>query len=231
MDELSSKARSLVAAGRAGYRPSPGDRDRVAGALRAQLGATALPPSSPPPLEKSAHPITTALGSKSVLGLAIGLCLVGGGLFFMFRSSAPRTAPPAPTAASASEIAASAPSTIADSADALPVASAVAPPPLSSALPAMSSSKTDRLGQEVALLSRATSALRAGRAADALALLNEHQRKFPKGVLSEERRAAKAQALCSLGRQSEGRAELAHLTPRSPAAVRAQQACGNGNPG
>jgi len=83
----------------------------------------------------------------------------------------------------------------------------------------------------VALLSRATSALRAGRAADALTLLNEHQHKFPKGVLSEERRAAKAQALCSLGRQTEGRAELARLAPHSPAAIRAQQACGNGNPG
>jgi hypothetical protein len=77
----------------------------------------------------------------------------------------------------------------------------------------------------VALLSRATSALRAGRAAEALKALDEHRRKFPNGTLSEERRAARAQALCSLGRIDEGRAELSLLAPRSPAAARASQVC------
>jgi hypothetical protein len=83
----------------------------------------------------------------------------------------------------------------------------------------------DRLAEEVALLSRATTALRAGRAAEALKTLDEHQSRFPRGALSEERRAAKAQALCSLGRMSEGRAELARLAPQSPAAARAKQVC------
>ena len=83
----------------------------------------------------------------------------------------------------------------------------------------------DGLAQEVALLTRATSDLRAGRAADALKALDEHQRKFPNGVLSVERRAARAQALCSLKRVSEGRAELTRLAPQSPAAARAKQVC------
>jgi hypothetical protein len=74
-------------------------------------------------------------------------------------------------------------------------------------------------------LSRAVSALNAGRARDALATLNEHQRQFPRGILGAERKAAKAQALCSLGRLREGRAELAHLSPKSPAAGRAKQVC------
>jgi hypothetical protein len=56
-------------------------------------------------------------------------------------------------------------------------------------------------------------------------VLDEHQRRFPSGALSEERRAAKAQALCLLGRVDEGRAELARLAPRSPAAATAQQVC------
>jgi hypothetical protein len=85
--------------------------------------------------------------------------------------------------------------------------------------------KTDRLAQEVALLSRATSELRAGHAAQALKALAEHQRKFPAGALSEDRRAAKAQALCLLGRVVQGRAELARLPAQSPAAARAAQVC------
>jgi hypothetical protein len=77
----------------------------------------------------------------------------------------------------------------------------------------------------VVLLSRATTALRAGRAVEALKALDEHQSRFPRGALGEERRAAKAQALCSLGRMSEGRAELARLAPESPALARAKQVC------
>jgi hypothetical protein len=85
---------------------------------------------------------------------------------------------------------------------------------------------SDRLSEEVTLLSRATSALRAGRASDALKTLNEHQSKFPKGLLSEERRAARAQALCALGRRPEAEREIAKLSPTSPQAARAKQACG-----
>jgi hypothetical protein len=83
----------------------------------------------------------------------------------------------------------------------------------------------DSLAQEVLLLSRATSALRAGHAGEALKALGEYQRKFPSGALTEERRAAKAQALCISKRVSEGRTELAHLAPGSPAAARARQVC------
>jgi TolA-binding protein len=86
----------------------------------------------------------------------------------------------------------------------------------------------DHLAQEVALLSRATSALRAGRAADALKTLNEHQRQFPRGMLAQERRGARAQALCALGRRQEAQADLATLArtaPQSPQAARARQAC------
>jgi len=95
-----------------------------------------------------------------------------------------------------------------------------AEPPAPSVRPAQ-----DRLAQEVALLARATSDLHAGRAANALKVLDEYQRQFPKGLLTEERRAARAQALCALGRQSEAQAELARLAPQSPAAARAKQVC------
>jgi hypothetical protein len=83
----------------------------------------------------------------------------------------------------------------------------------------------DRLAAEVALLSRATRELRAGRPAEALKALDEYRRKFPKGLLSEEQRAARAQTLCALGRFEEANEKLAGLAPQSPLAVQAKQFC------
>jgi len=86
----------------------------------------------------------------------------------------------------------------------------------------------DRLAQEVAILSRAAGYLEAGRPSDALRAIDEHQRKFPNGVLKEERYAARVQALCALGRRDEAAAELAHLSrlaPDSPQVARARQSC------
>lgn len=78
------------------------------------------------------------------------------------------------------------------------------------------------------LLSRASAELHAARPAAALEALDEHERKFPKGVLRQERAAARVKALCALGRLEEARAELARLTraaPGSPHAARAAEAC------
>ena len=83
----------------------------------------------------------------------------------------------------------------------------------------------DRLAAEVALLSRATRDLRAGRPAEALKALDEYRRKFPKGLLGEEQRAGRAQALCALGRFDEANEKLAALAPQSPLAVQAKQFC------
>jgi len=83
----------------------------------------------------------------------------------------------------------------------------------------------DRLAAEVAILSRATRDLRADRPVEALKALDEYRRKFPKGLLSEEQRAARTQALCSLGRFDEAKARLAELTPKSPLAMQAKQFC------
>lgn len=87
----------------------------------------------------------------------------------------------------------------------------------------------NHLAEEVALLSRATSALRSGNSSEALATLAEHQRRFPRGVLSQQRHAARAQALCQLGRKTEAKTELAKLAKSSPLAARTRQACGFGD--
>jgi hypothetical protein len=85
----------------------------------------------------------------------------------------------------------------------------------------------DSLSEEVAILSRAETELHSGRPENALSLLNEHERKFSNGILAEERIAARVQALCALGRNTEADAQLVHLSPKSLHGQRARQACGS----
>ncbi len=230
MVDLSPKARSLVQAGRSAFRATAGDRQRIETALRARLGAGTLPPGA------DGTGLAGPAAWHTVARLAIGVCVVGGAAFLALRPSA---SAPVPQAERSGHLPAAAPAraapqtTAAGSSDTpeptRPVAPMVVASPAtatSAKVPAPSAPhKPDRLAQEVALLSRATAELRAGHAGKALQALDEHQRRFPSGALSEDRRAAKAQALCSLGRVSEGRAELAQLAPQSPAAARAKQVC------
>jgi hypothetical protein len=86
------------------------------------------------------------------------------------------------------------------------------------------------LAAEVAILSRAGAELHNGRAAAALKTLDEHQRKFPSGLLAQERASARIQALCALGRVKEAETELgrlSRLSPQSPHEARAREACGS----
>jgi hypothetical protein len=222
---LSPKARALVEAGKGAGRPTAADRERIQAALRSRLGPDALGP------EASGASASSGVASwPLVAGVIAALGAVGGLLFFALQSPELPKRPPmvvrsaitaAPAIASASSAAVEAPSPPVSAAPV--VASSEAPAPVVR-------SKQDRLAQEVALLSSATKSLNAGRAAEALKVLDEHQRKFPGGLLTEERRAARAQALCSLGRISEGKSELARLAPRSPAAARAQQVCNRARP-
>jgi hypothetical protein len=221
---LSPKARALVEAGRGAQRPTASDRERIQSALKSRLGADAFRPEPIVP----APPAAAAGVSWSLLaGVLAGVGVAGGLLYLALRDPSgaeipARSVPSAittPHVVEPSSAPAEAPAPApAPSAGPAP---AVAPPDTAPAARA----KQDRLAQEVALLSTATKSLNAGRAAEALKVLDEHQRKFPSGLLAEERRAARAQALCSSGRVSEARAELARLAPRSPAAARARQVC------
>ncbi|HYP89088.1 MAG TPA: hypothetical protein VEQ59_13070 [Polyangiaceae bacterium] len=231
MVDLSPKASAVVAAARRSLQATEADRDRIGAALRARLGPAALPPE---PLVSDA-----GAGWSFVLpGAAIGACVVAAALFLLNGARTNRATEPRPitTALVASS---PAPSAVAPAAVEPAATEPAAEPAAASAVNPLPSTvgprgpaldRRDRLSAEVALLSRATSALGAGRAGEALKVLNQHQREFPSGVLSEERRAAKAQALCSLGRVSEGRTELARLIPQSPAAARAKRVCDAATP-
>ncbi len=218
---LDPKARALVEAGRRAFRSTAVDRERVEAALRARLGDAALPPDA------GVTQVATTTSWPAVTGAAIGVCVLAGVAFYALR---PAPVAPVPDARSATHppIAQATP---ADPAPHIPAAEPESAAPAPSVVPsstpplAPSPRTRDALAREVALLSRATSELRAGRPAAALKVLADHQRRFPTGALVEERRGAKAQALCLLGRIDEGRAELARLTPQSPAAATAQQVC------
>jgi hypothetical protein len=216
MAPLSPKARAVIESGRDGLRPTAAERERIEGVLDA---------SAPTPL---GAPRLRTIPWRLVAPLGVGFALVAGAALFLAQSRAPLPAPPVrnPTAASASapvNVVVEPPTALREPAP------AASPSPQSASrapLPRPASSQPeDGLTQEIALLSRAASALRAGRAGDALQVINEHQRKFPNGVLIVERRAVKAQALCSLKRVAEGRAELAQLALNAPAAARAKQIC------
>lgn len=223
---LSPQARALIRAHRDARRPTAEDRERVAAALRARLGATVLP------LETLTNQRLAINGMQQWLATACGLCVVGGALFLARRPEAAlesttrssnesvelgpsATARPIPIRASESTAA-----TMTAQGKVAPVASQRARPKVTLAAPA-----PDTLGQELQLLTSAASQLSSGQATGALLVLEEHQRRFSHGVLSDERNLAKARALCMLHRFDEGRAALALLATGTPAAARVREEC------
>jgi len=223
MSELSREAQALIRDGHAVLRPTGGDRARVAAALAGRLAPGALL------VAKEA----SAAGAKAVAWSKIGAAVAGVGLVvagattWLTQSSdpaasapsqAPRTTVVPPVAVPASPPAIVAPS---------PEPEAIAPE--AAPAPVRKQSASDRFAEEVAMLSKAATALRAGRAAESLALLDAHRRKFPGSRLVEEERAARAQALCALGNRSEAAAEISRLervAPQSPHLARIKRACG-----
>lgn len=69
--------------------------------------------------------------------------------------------------------------------------------------PAASSYTADDLEAELALIKRATEAKKAGRYADGLAALREHAKRFPRGIMADERTVLKAELFCAAGRVQE----------------------------
>jgi hypothetical protein len=222
LSALNPKARALIEQAHDEVRPPAGEMERLEALLDAQLGAPAPSPVKPGPL-----PAAPANSWRLITSLTVGAVVIGGAALWLLRPSASQTHAVPSIAASAPV---SAPEVAPSIAPPVEAQAPVGPEPVPSAKPALEPKAAaqpalDPLAQEVALLTRATSELRAGRAGAALRLLAEHQRKFPNGMLAVERQAVRAQALCTLKRVSEGRAELAQLAPQSPAAGRAKQLC------
>jgi TolA-binding protein len=228
MARLSPEAEEIVRATRAALRPSNADRERVFQALSSRLDGTL---GAEGMNESVRAPAAAKAIAAKISAVLIGLGVAGGGLFLALDEE---EQPPATTAGAPAGPAPAAPAPV----DEAPVDEAradKAPEDASSVVPkprlgeSRTPATTNRLAQEVAILSRASSELHAGRPAAALKALDEHQRKFPSGVLAQERTAARVRALCAMGRTGEAQVEFARLartSPRSPHVARARKACG-----
>jgi hypothetical protein len=214
---LNPSAKALLQAGREAIRPTAADRERIQRALSARLGSAALLNSAEPAASQPVpKPWRTVLSTA-----AAGVGVAGTALFLALRTPAPPPVDRALAVASATPVVAAKLQAREEASSAPALPSVAASAPASRRMP-------DRLAQEVSILSRAASELHAGRAASALKAIDEHQARFPNGLLSEERRAARARALCALGRRAEADAELgrlARVAPQSPHVARARQFC------
>jgi RNA polymerase sigma-70 factor (ECF subfamily) len=93
--------------------------------------------------------------------------------------------------------------------------------------PARAADPRSTLGLELSLLGDAQAALRAGQPERALVLAQEHQARFPSGVLREERLGIETLSECVLGRKEPARAQaFLRTAPESPLAARVRKACG-----
>lgn len=105
---------------------------------------------------------------------------------------------------------------------------AAAHPP---AVPAKARLRSGTLDAEVALLAEASAALHTN-PARSLALVDQHAREFPSGVLGPEFEAERAQVLSALGRRAEACAASARFLaahPNSPLAPQVRASCDDEN--
>lgn len=118
----------------------------------------------------------------------------------------------APTAAAPDATEALAPA-IADAAaeDLATERDAVEPPRPARTATAPRESRSSSLSEETAVLKRAKRALDDGSPERALALLEEHARRFPRAVLEDVRHGVRVRALCAMGRVAEARREAARM--------------------
>jgi hypothetical protein len=220
MSTLGPEAQALVDAGRDALRPTAVDRDRVFAAVQARIAGAGAISGGATPSAVVAKGVSWPTLSATVVGLAV----VGGVLFQTVRKTdEPRAALPATASVSAPSAPAPVTAPAAPGLAAVNAASAAAAP-----APATARRPADRLAEEVAILSHAETELHAGHFSAALRLLDDHRREFPRGRLTQERIAARIQALCALGRVSEAETELgvlSRVSPGSPHEGHSRAAC------
>jgi hypothetical protein len=235
MSDLSPELQELVFAGKNASSPTPADFTRVQDALLTRLGTTVYVGTG---VAQKNTPGSAArlLTSKVITITAFGVALVLSGTAYVVaqrRTSKTVAKPPIEVVAATTILSVPSISPIATTSPAIePTPSTELSSPSATTNDVVvvsrahaSNRPSDSLSEEASILSRAEAELHRGRAEYALRLLNEHERKYPKGILAEERTAARIQALCSLGRNVEANSQLARLKPGSLHGARTQQAC------
>jgi hypothetical protein len=193
--------------------PSAADREQVRRAIEQRLTSGDVPraPATSLSLTSIAIPV---LGALCVIGAALALWPEGGARRQAPGSSAPadEVAPlprpffqPQPEAQPQPQP------------QPLPQAQAQARPHPPSAPRIYRPDRSLQLSAEARALAHAQRALRDSAPTRALTLLDEQDREFASGLLSEERAAARVIALCAAGRVAEARQNASAFTQRYPA--------------
>jgi len=247
MSDLSPRARQLIELGRVGDEPDSAARDRVRSKLLMAVGTGVAASAA----AKSATAAGKVWAGSALLKLMGGVCAAGiavGGATWAVSTRAPDSEPPlqarSPAITAQAVRSAERPATsetVASSTPAAPTevlrAPKVIPPPRASsaavavsasAQPGRAAAEASTLEGELSLLREAQAAMARGNAGRSLELLEEHGSRYPNGILSQEREAARVLALCGLGRHDEARAEAARFVekqPTSPLSARVRSSC------
>lgn len=224
-ETLSKEATALVREGRLALRPTDADKSRVLAALQHRIaaGGNGAQPNVPSP---PAAPEAASAGGLPIAKIAaLAASVVAAVALVMYTSDKPDDAPndaiaPTPTVDErASVVSPTEPVPSAVDAAELPSAEVQASLPAAPKA-AGNRSESDRLAEEVALLTRAQKEYHSGNLSRALASVDEHRRKFPKGAMVQERVTLRMQVLCGLGRYNEAQTEakrLQRIVPGQPA--------------
>ena len=238
MDDLSPGARSLLQAADMYDDPSPADAARVRRAVLTRVGAigiTAAVVTAGSTQAKAASVISIAAKLTAALaitagGVAATWSYVSHDREVAVTAPAPAKAQPAPH--SPASVAAPAPAIIAPEDVKLEELAPVTKAPRTVARSARPEPEKVEptaadLEAEMKLIRGADSALRAGRASEALSLLAEHQAEHPHASLAHEREGLRAIANCQIGAAGSSAAAERFLghSPRSPLAPRLRSAC------
>jgi hypothetical protein len=214
MKPLDTDSRRLIDEVSAADVPAADAEARIWQTLAQRL-AEPLPPTAAAASQALSTPGATGLvagiGSKWLLAALTFAALGGGAAAWHATVRAPNTQPAVAPVSVRHSPSASAPT--------LPVPATPVP-----AQPAAASS----LLEETRLIAEAQRALNAGAPGKALALIEQHSRRFAEGDLAQERDAARVLALCALGRSGDAqraRQAFARSWPDSPLAARVRAVC------
>jgi len=248
MKELGPEASALLDAARWGDEPTAADEKRVLAAIGKHLAASsavvALVDTASKPLEaatsvaaKAKASVYSAWAAKGLAAVAL-VGAVGVGASMAVRATH-RTIRRAPMATENPAAGVTQPAN-ARRLEALEAVGSEGPAPSTANRPDVSapsfgpapvheSRARGAVAAEVRMLTEAQADIQAGDAERALAILDAHSRRYPKGALVEEREAARIAALCALGRVTEAREaadRFVRATPRSPQVGSVRASCG-----
>lgn len=231
MSPWMNESQDLFRTARRATSPSAEDRDRVRARLAAHLGAATMAGAAVTVAAGTANAgvkATAVPAALKILAVFVGAAALASAvaLRVQVRGAPPREPAESSAPSPAEPSARSAPSPSPAPADPPRPATPAAPvaSPVVVARPTAPTPKVADPAAEAELARAMDRALRDGDPAGALRLAAEHERRFPHGVLSEEREGVRAMARCATGDHAAGMGFLrAH--PKSPLRARITKAC------